>query len=181
MMIPNEPVIYRNFITEDERVLLKQHALDLLYRGELGINIATTGNYRNFKSFYKVDDLVLIHKELYHKIVNFLNLKEPVIDPFLGIIISVIKPGGFIHEHRDQYSKGNGFPRHTHMRNVRFNVVIDRGDDESYNPNINGVSYQVNKRDAWCFGASEIPHKTLTISGPENRIVYQFGFMMDAI
>lgn len=178
-MIPNDPVIYQNFITEEERVQLKNHALDLLEKGALGVNNATVGNYRNFKSFFNIDELIPLHQEIYHRIVKTLDLKNPVIDPVLGIIISVIKPGGFIHPHSDRYNQF--FPQYSQMRNVRFNVMIDRSDDNSYNPNINDVSYKVNKCDAWCFGASELLHKTEKLSGPENRIVYQFGFMMDAI
>lgn len=178
-MIPNEPVIYKNFITEEERLQLKQHALDLLDSGALGVNTATAGNYRNFKSFFNVQDLIPLHQEIYNRIVKILNLENPIIDPFLGIIISVIKPGGYIHQHTDPYIKK--FIEFSHMRNVRFNIVVDRGDDESYNPNIGDISYRLNKCDAWCFAASELKHKTEKISGPENRIVYQFGFMMDAI
>ena len=106
---------------------------------------------------------------------------DPIIDPALGIIVSIIKPNGFIHAHTDNYID---FPEHKHlhhMRNVRFNVMIERGEDNCYNPRINRKFYQVNKCDGWCFAASEYMHGTETLSGPEDRIVYQFGFCMNAI
>ena len=186
-MIPNEPVLYKNVITEDERVLLREHALNLLDNGVLHINKATPGNYRNGKSYFSLDQMPDIHINLYNKVVNLLNLENPVIDPALGNIVSVIKPGGHIQPHRDKYVDAAQVFRRpellqfAHKRNVRFNVMVDRGDDLSYNPVINNKTFIVNKCEAWCFGASEIPHRTEKIAGPENRIVYQFGFCLDAI
>lgn len=174
-------VVYKNVITEDERVLLREHALNLLDNGILDVNKATAGTYRNFKSFFDVESLPEFHQNLYYRIVSLLEFKEPEIDPALGIIISVIKPGGYIHNHQDVYEK---FPHTKHLtnkRNVRFNVMVDRGEDLSYNPVIDNKTFIVNKCDAWCFVASEITHRTEKIAGPENRIVYQFGFCLDAI
>lgn len=182
-MIPNEPVLYKNVITEEERVILKDNALFLLERGDLRINAAGAGGYRNFKSYYNVDELTELHQTVYHRIVELIGVEDPVIDPALGIIISVIKPGGFIHNHIDKYAN---FPegrlkQYSSMRNVRFNVMVNRGDDISYDPHIDNKPFTVKLCDAWCFGASEIQHNTPKISGPEYRIVYQFGFMMNAI
>ena len=177
-MITKEPIIYRNVITEEERLQLKDHALDLLQQGVLNVNRATAGCYRNFKSFFAVDDLSPFHKEIYNRIVKIIELKNPVIDPALGIIISVITPGGHIHKHTDKY-KDSRYPQYSHCLNMRFNIMIERDDHDSYNPHIDDKQYFVNRTDAWYFPASEIPHHTPILLGDNKRIVYQFGFMID--
>jgi uncharacterized protein YneR len=58
--------------------------------------------------------------------------------------------------------------------------MIERDEDDSYNPIIEDVSYRVNKCDAWCFDASTLEHETVKLIGNKNRIVYQFGFMVNA-
>lgn len=175
-MILDKTVLYPKFISEEERVALKEHALFLLNSGELKENKA--GPNRYYKSFFDEAMLSAIHQKLYRKVLNTIKLNDPMIDPFLGIIISVIKPNGFIHEHRDRYSGQLSHLSHKH--NVRFNVMIERGDDNSYDPKIKGASLKVNRRDAWWFDASVSSHSTDVIIGPEFRIVYQFGFCVDA-
>ena len=177
-MVIDEPVVYQNFIDEIDRLQLKEYAIDLLNSNELKTNHSTFGDYRKFKSFYSVEELNAIHKKLYYKICNFLHLENEMIDPKLGMIISVIKPGGYIHNHIDRYPNS---PEFSNKRNFRFNVMIERGEDQSYNPIIDQRTISVNKCDAWCFVASKYEHETSVISGPEKRIVYQFGFMIDRL
>ena len=76
--------------------------------------------------------------------------------------------------HKDIYLN----PKYKNNHNLRFNIMVDRGDDISYNPIIDGKVYEVGKCDAWCFNASKYKHKTEVIKGPENRVVYQFGFII---
>lgn len=106
------------------------------------------------------------------RILSTLDIPDGNIDPRLGILISYIEPGGFIHKHRDIYSS----PDWKDKFNYRFNIVVDRGSDPSYNPVIEDISYDIGKGDAWSFNATTDLHYTLPIAGPENRIVYQFGF-----
>lgn len=185
-MIPNEPVLYPNFITEDERIALREHAIFLFNNNMLYKNILGPNRFMS-RSHYDANTLTPIHKVLYEKVVNALNLVEPTIDPNLGILISLIIPGGFIHKHKDVYVSNSDIPRlrkFAHLknkRNVRFNVMVERGLNDSYDPHINDKPFVVNKSNAWCFAASEQFHSTPVITGPENRIVYQFGFCLDAI
>jgi hypothetical protein len=178
MIVLQKPQIYRNVINEEERLQLYNHATHLLQTNSLKVNEITPGDYRNYKSFYNTEELAPIHQQLYHKVINVLNIKIPIIDPFLGMIISVIKPGGYIHRHKDPYNII--FPQYSDNKNIRFNVMIERDEDDSYNPIIEDVSYRVNKCDAWCFDASTLEHETVKLIGNKNRIVYQFGFMVDA-
>jgi len=166
-----DPRIYKKFITEDERLSLLHHATDM----ELFINHIKapygTRNYRRIDGSPLANDLV---NQLFNRIANTIGIEVPVIDPMLGQIVSVIKPGGFIHLHRDLYPK----TEHKNNHNLRFNIMVDRGDDISYNPIIDGKVYEVGKCDGWVFNATKLEHKTAIIKGPENRVVYQFGFMI---
>lgn len=176
-MIPNEPTLYKNFISDQERINLKDYAMELFANGELRKN--NQGDNRFFKNFKEEHLLSTHHKILYDRIVKTLQIETPTIDPLLGLIISVMTPGAFIHLHRDQYM--TKFKHISHKRNVRFNVMVERGIDVCYDPHIEQKPFKVDKCDAWCFSATKFIHSTPVITGPENRIVYQFGFCLDAI
>lgn len=170
-MMSLEPKVYKNFITEDERQCLLDHAYSIdLYVNAIQAPYGTR-NYRRIDGTAFTNTLV---EQLFERIVTTIGIQAPVIDPALGQIVSVIKPGGFIHAHKDLYRN----PQHKNNHNLRFNIMVDRGDDISYNPIIDGKIHEVGKCDAWCFGASSYLHRTDIIKGPENRVVYQFGFMV---
>ena len=166
-----EPKVYRKFITESERQDLLQHANTI----PLFVNDAEapygTRNYRRIDGTNLANSLV---NDLFKKITATLGIETATIDPKLGQIVSILKPGGFVHLHKDIYLN----PKYKNNHNLRFNIMVDRGDDISYNPIIDGKVYEVGKCDAWCFNASKYKHKTEAIKGPENRIVYQFGFIV---
>lgn len=166
-----EPVVYKNFIDEQERMALLEHALSQkLYNNPIAAPLGT----RTCKRIDGTDSYTSLVDTIFKRIVDRLQLTNPVVDPLLGQIISVIKPGGFVHLHRDLYKKIDYKNNH----NLRFNIMVDRGDDICYNPIIEDVVYEVNKCDAWCFAASKFAHKTIPIVGPEFRVVYQFGFLV---
>ena len=166
-----EPKVYKNFITESERLQLLEHSSNI----PLGVNrIEAPYGTRNYKRIDRTEFSTELVENLFHRIANTLQITNPIIDPMLGQIVSVIKPGGFIHLHRDLYRR----PEFKNNHNLRFNIMVDRGTDISYNPIIDGKVYKVNKCDAWCFSATKYPHKTDVVSGPENRVVYQFGFIV---
>lgn len=165
------PVVHKNFINESERLELLDHANNMeLFVNKIGAPYGT----RNFRRIDGTDLANQLIQDLFNRIANKLGLTNPIIDPKLGQIVSVIKPNGFIHEHTDLYMNAKLKDKH----NLRFNIMVDRGNDISYNPIIDDKVYEVGKRDAWCFGASIYKHKTETIKGPENRVVYQFGFIV---
>jgi len=166
-----EPKVYNNFINESERLQLLEHSSNI----PLGVNrIEAPYGTRNYKRIDRTEFSTELVENLFHRIANTLQITNPIIDPMLGQIVSVIKPGGFIHVHRDLY----GRPEFKDNHNLRFNIMVDRGTDISYNPIIDGKVYEVNKCDAWCFSATKYLHKTDVVSGPENRVVYQFGFIV---
>lgn len=178
LILIDEPQLFLNFISEEERIFLSNHAKNLLDKGILIEN--DNGPNRFYRSFYKLN---FLHKEvhfLYTRILQTLNLKNPTIDPMLGIIISVIKPSGFIQSHTDAYKDNiHSFPQlknYLDKKNFRFNVMVERDDDISYSPHIENNPFPVKEKDAWCFAASELKHHTPPIKGAKYRIVYQFGF-----
>lgn len=168
---------YKNFITEDERLHLKEYADNNFKGGRFWPNhvyskrwilVLKRSPQTDHNGVYYTKE---IHN-LYLRIRSTLGIPDGNIDPRLGILISYIEPGGFIHKHRDIYTD----PNWKNMVNYRFNIVVDRGSDPSYNPIIEDVSYDMGKGDAWSFNATTDLHYTLPVAGPENRIVYQFGF-----
>lgn len=171
----SSPTLFSRFITEDERLDLKAYAIDLLDSGALQPNAA--GPNRFYKCFYVANEMPYALKNLYNKVVKTLNVDNPVIDPMLGAVISVIKPTGFIHPHTDKYE--DSIPQFAGMKNVRFNVMVERGNDVSYSPHVIDAPLAVKRRDAWCFCASDLPHYTPPLKGRNFRIVYQFGFMVE--
>ena len=179
-----EPKVYKNFITEDERIQLLEYsrAIPLFVNSKYSAGsdekwvVNESGPYGS-RCFAKLDGTrysTSLVQLLFRRIIETIELENPVIDPMIGQIISVIKPNGLIHAHRDQYTD----PKYKGKHNLRFNIMVDRGEDISYNPIIANTVYEVGKGDAWCFNASKDLHKTDTISGPENRVVYQFGFIV---
>lgn len=179
-----EPKVYKNFITEDERLELLHYSksIPLFVNSKYKPNhdkwdLDQSGPYGS-RCFAKLDGTgysTPLIKLLFQRIVETIKLQNPVIDPMIGQIISVIKPNGLIHPHKDEYR--DSVYRNKH--NFRFNIMIDRGSDDSYNPIIEDKMLVIDKGDAWYFNASKFMHRTRTISGPENRVVYQFGFAVD--
>lgn len=176
-MIPDHAILYKNFISDEERITLKEYTLDLLKRGFLQKNSA--GKHRYYKSFYDSGSLDYSHKQLFDRVLSTLCLENNTIDPMLGLIISCITPGGFIHRHKDKYGNNSSTQHLINKRNYRFNVMIERSESVCYDPHIEDEPLKVNKCDAWSFNASKLYHSTPIIKGPEFRIVYQFGFCLD--
>lgn len=177
-MFSPEPKLYPKFISEEERIVLKNHAIHLLDTNVLQPN--EFGPNRFGKIYFSIDELPEFHKEIYYRVVSTLQIKTPTIDPLLGIIISVIKPSGFIQSHTDAYKHHiETFPyleKYINKKNFRFNVMVQRDDDISYSPHISKKPFIVEEKDAWCFAASELEHNTPPLKGNKYRIVYQFGF-----
>lgn len=179
-----EPRVYKSFITESERLELLQYSKSIplsvnsRYNPDSGDKwtLNESGPYGS-RCFAKLDGTQYttpLLQSLFRRITETIGLQNPVIDPMIGQIISVVKPDGLIHAHRDQYTD----PRYKGKHNLRFNIMVDRGENISYNPIIANTMYEVQRGDAWCFSASKYLHRTNTIVGLENRVVYQFGFIV---
>ena len=102
-------------------------------------------------------------------------LEDPI-DPKLGIILSVIYPGGQVEFHCDKYNK----PGYT---NHRLCIMLQRESHHSYDPVVHTprpelirVPLTVDPGTAWFFNASEHMHGTELIVGDTPRVVLQIGF-----
>lgn len=163
--------IYENFVDEsDVNYFLDDISNKFLIEfspNEMGPNrhLLRIDNTENFQD---------IHKKYFDKIADTSGIKNPEIDPLLGVLYSVIRPDGFIHKHTDCqgiYDSGN-------FVNYRFNILLQRDSGTGYDPIIRGVKHSVNAGDAWSFPASLYEHETEPVSGNKNRIVLQYGFIL---
>jgi hypothetical protein len=171
----SQPVrVFREFITPQDHKELLNSAMMLYSNGIMRSNVR--GSFRRFLSLDRDCDQKFFFpkvQHLYSRISNVLQITDPVIDPSLGILLSVIEPNGFIQKHNDPYKQDKD------KVNLRFNIMVNRGPSEAYNPRVDKKLYRVEERDAWLFNATDFYHSTLANPGPELRIVYQFGFMVD--
>ncbi len=176
-----EPKVYNNFITEEERLHLYQYAITLFDQGKFYPNANPKRYFLILKRNPKVDNNGMYYTKEVHalveKIIKTLPLTNVVVDPVIGFIISYMKPKAFIHKHKDLYHD----EKFTDKINYRFNIMVERGSSETYDPIIDGVYYNIAKGDAWSFNATMCAHETLPIVGHEPRIVYQFGFLVDKV
>ena len=162
--------IYENFVDESD---VKYFLDDILSKFNK-FQPNGMGPHRQFLKINGTEDFQDIHKKYVDKIANTLGIKNPEIDPLLGVLYSVIRPDGFIHKHtdcQDMYESGN-------FVNYRFNILVQRESGAGYDPIIRGVKHSVNVGDAWSFPASLYEHETEPVSGNKNRIVLQYGFIL---
>jgi hypothetical protein len=162
-------LVIQEFITEPERRQLEAIAFDYLERGILGSNPAGPLRYRC--KFHGTEYCTPFIKSVADRVIQKLHLQDFMVDPYLGWIVSLIKPGGHIQVHVD------AFPRYSldGDKHLRCNFMVS-SENESYNPVIGTTNVMVNERDMWCFFASDIQHGTQVVVGNKPRIVYQFGF-----
>lgn len=165
--------IFKSFIEKGDI----QDLLDPVYSKEQLFrwnNIDDTLNRRGLR-IDETEHFQDIHLKYYFKIAKIFNFQLPRVDPFLGILYSRIGQGGNIHPHRDRK-----FPYDTPSEfiNFRFNLMLNRGEGQGYNPIIDDEEIEVNTCDAWCFPASTAVHRTEVITDSIDRIVIQYGFML---
>jgi len=115
----------------------------------------------------------LIH-QLIDRARSSTGIHESPIDPKLGIILSVIYPGGQVEFHKDLYDE----PGYT---NHRLCIMLQRESHHSYDPIVHTpelvqVPMIVEPGTAWFFNASEHMHGTEVIEGDSPRVVLQIGF-----
>ena len=163
-------LVHKNFLSEEDRIFFLNH---------VNKNLANFQNNPNGpnRKYLRLDNTYFFdqkHFEYLIKISEYLGIKEPKVDPMLGILYSNISKGGFIHLHVDSHP-----PYHENeFVNYRFNLMLNRGDGDSYDPIVRKEKYEVNTGDAWSFPASLYSHETQPVDGEEPRIVLQFGFIL---
>ena len=161
-----------DFITEEERAQLEKTAYKFKKNGVMTANPAGPNRYRG--KLYDTEHCTSLITKLGNRISKRLGLQKYKVDPYLGYTVSLINPGGFIHEHIDKYGdylKG--------MRHLRCNIMVCR-ENETYDPVISHLVVPVPECSAWAFMASECPHGTQDIAGDRDRIIFGFGWTVPA-
>ena len=166
-------LVVSQFISAEARTQLADTALDYLAWGVLESNQAGPNRFR--KKIFNTQYCNPLMSELGKRIADHLNICECPVDPYLGWIISLIQPGGFIQPHRDAHPHY----QQTGDKHLRCNILV-QGDDESVRPRIGNMQLELEEGDLWAFFASDYVHGTNVIKGDKARIVYQFGFVVPA-
>lgn len=155
----NKLVIYKNFITEEERTQLYDHAVNLFLGGKLYVDryyndmdrklrekhgdgwmtrtdLPPSTRHRTYlhavNNYYAHPLIPTLHKRVEDtlQLSNF----DYDIDPLFGFLLSYIQPGAYVQPHRDRYWPGNTPPFWQDKVHIRMNVMVSRGEDKSYNP-----------------------------------------------
>lgn len=155
----NKVVIYKNFITEEERIQLYDHAVSLFLGGKLYVDryyndldrklrekhgdgwmtrtdLPPSTRHRTYlhaiNNYYAHPLIPVLHKRVEDtlQLSNF----DYDIDPLFGFLLSYIQPGAYVQPHKDRYWPGNTPPFWQDKVHIRMNVMVSRGGDKSYNP-----------------------------------------------
>lgn len=161
-----------DFVTESERSELEQIAQTFMESGVLMPNPA--GPKRFFAKVYGTEHCVPLLSELGNRVAVRLGLEDFKVDGYFGHIVSLIEPGGFIHEHIDRYGVYN-----EGMKHLRCNIMVCR-ENGSYDPIISHMIVPIPECSAWAFIASECKHGTQAIAGNGPRIIVGFGWEVPA-
>ncbi|MFK7730263.1 MAG: hypothetical protein AB8B48_01460 [Pseudomonadales bacterium] len=164
-------LLVSQFITDEERAALVETAAEYLARGVLERNKAGVKRYR--KKVFNTQYCTPLVSDLAKRIAKHMGIEDCPVDPYLGWIISVIQPGGFIQPHRDAQQHY----QQTGDKHLRCNLLV-QGSHPSTRPRIGDLRLRASEGDLWAFFASDHVHGTDVIEGDENRIVYQFGFVV---
>lgn len=205
-------VVYKNFIDSAERDYLYQYAMQLYKDGHLmpdvwyakdidklqdakgTDNTDTIKRYRLCVSNHQYYTLELA--KIHERIINKLGLEEHWIDPIFGFLVAIVFPGGSVQPHNDSFITSHKLGYigkfYCDKIHIRFNIMVDRDMDKSYDPHIIESIREVNEekkykqavivrhpvgiKDAWCFPAGHMGHMTPKLVGTKPRVTYQFGF-----
>ncbi len=161
-------IIQKNFLADNKRIALRDHAMRLYKNGLMENNYT---QYRYILPIYNTPHANAIVKSVEAPIRGRLRAFDVQPDPLLGWVISLIKPGGRIHMHRDNcdhYSESG-------RQHLRCNVVVSKNPD-SGNPIVEDQTYVLREGDLWAFFAHSNVHGCEVVDGKKPRIIYQFGY-----
>lgn len=167
-------MVVRRFVSSAEREALLRKAYNHMQRRELAPNQAGPGRF-----FAKADDdpacfIDPLLERLTRRCERCLRMSGVSVDLVLGRTISLILPGGFIHQHTDKYQPGQ--PGHrTGMDHMRCNIMV-RCAEPSGRPVVEGAALPVAEGDLWAFFASRSLHETKPLQGTDPRVIFGFGW-----
>lgn len=163
-------VVFRNLVSEPERLELCSYALGLQESRELKAN--PQGPNRYYQRIWGGPLVTPLIRDVAARIEHRFGLARSgiTIDPDLGWVISVIFTGGFVNTHIDSRSY-----QHKPLKHLRCNLVASKPDSGG-EPVISDRPVPLVEGGGWAFFASEYPHSSFPVGGTKPRIIYQFGF-----
>ena len=160
-------LIINSIITDKERELLYNKVCEAFDSGEMP-EYHEAGTYNRFAKLQITDLKCIDLKTLRKRISTMFNLDEYTLrDPNFGDFISIIKNGGNIQAHIDNY------PGYDHFR---VNLVLQKPIDSGYTV-IDGVEYEVDECDCWGFRPDLKWHSTTPVIGDKDRVSISFGYL----
>lgn len=195
-------VIHQNFLTSEEVQELYSYAMEKYNNKQAKAEAWFTEKYKSqlkveghtrYLYLFKKNDTFEANKTVFNafqKIRQTMELDKFTsyhLDEMIGCCIHYTLPGGFIQPHTDDYKSKRATRKGLYTetaRHVRFNLMVERDEDITYNPHFTHEDYKakpkiVNVGDAWCFPPDRITHLLPTLKGNKPRIVYQFGFAIE--
>jgi len=167
----NQPklITLPEFVTSEERSKLEKIAKTYLKKKILLPNPAGPNRFR--AKIHDTKNCTSFISSIGERVISRLKLENYPVDEYLGWVVSLIQPGGFLQLHIDEFGHYNNNNR----RHLRCNVMVSRQND-TYDPLIEQSTIHMPECSLWAFFASETQHGTQVITGSKPRIVFQFGF-----
>lgn len=160
-----------DFVNQIDRLKISNWVASNFISGKLLKN--SVSNNRYYSPITKLNNVPIEIETLKSKIINFLDLKLPVIDePVYGSFVSYQLHGGSVHSHIDQNKEG--------FRHIRINVIISKPESGG-NPIINDVEYNIEEGSGWAFFPDKNIHSSSENIGHKPRITCSFGFLIPEV
>jgi hypothetical protein len=160
-------LIFNNIITEEERKLLYGEVCTSFDLGEM-TEYFESDTYNRFAKLGITELKCMGIKALRERISDRFELGEyTVYDPCLGDFLSIVKNGGNIQTHIDNY------PGYDHFR---VNLVLQKPINSGYAV-VDGIEYEIDECGCWGFRPDLKWHSTTPVIGDKDRVSISFGYL----
>lgn len=156
---------YSDFITEEERILIKEWAL----RNEKYYFANPTGPHRVRQLFEQIPEKLELLYDIKKRILSIEEVEYEYFESFRGDFVSVHRNGGQVPQHIDVNPENQDF------YSRRYNVFIslpEKGGQPIYDGEILNLPEKCLLR----VEAGLIPHSTTIVEGDIPRIILSYGF-----
>jgi hypothetical protein len=156
---------YPNFITEEERLTIKDWAL----RNEKCLSPNPTGPFRANQLFKLIPEKLELLEEIKNRIIEIEELSDNWFEPYRGDVVSIQRNGGKVPEHIDHN------PINQTLYSRRYNVFISLPENGGL-PIYDGEILNVVEKCLLKVESGLIKHSTTVINGEIPRIILSYGF-----
>lgn len=167
--IPNNSYAFLNFITEEERLELKDWVIGLYKRNKLKPN-TTEGRFWNMVSYKRLgEEAIPLFYDIKLRIMEQENYTKDNMSEHLNDFISLGLPGSSIHQHTD--------PNRENHIHTRYNLIVNKA-EQGGQPVYNGSIIEYDNSMLWRCEAGKYLHSTTPVQGNEYRINISYGFQV---